>query len=70
MNVQQFLIKKGVQSMAEQKGIHTIKKWINEYAKDYAKEILNELLESDCHPEYLLDKMVDKINEIDNPSSI
>ena len=70
MTSQQFLIDKGILSMAEQRGIHLIHKWLDEYAKIYAKEILNEILESDCHPEYLPNKIVDAINDMDNPCGI
>lgn len=45
-------------------------RWANEYAKLFAKNELENILESDCYPEYLPNKIVDAINDIDNPCGI
>ena len=35
MTAQEFLIEKGILSMAEQRGVHLIQKWLDEYASQF-----------------------------------
>ena len=45
MDAKDFLIEKGVLSIGEQRGVHTIKAWLNEYTKLKCKELLEIVAE-------------------------
>lgn len=45
-------------------------RWANEYAKLRSKEELQDLLNSECHLEYLPEKIQQAIFYIDNPCGI
>ena len=38
MTAQEFLIEKGILSMAEQRGFHLIQKWLDEYAEQFKRK--------------------------------